>query len=274
MAETQQTFGDFEQAGWSDDKLCKTYHDRFQDLTRQAVPSLLDAARARPGAAVLDVASGPGYAAEAARERGAAATGIDFSAAQVALARDTYPGIDFHIGDAADLQFDDGSFDAIVSNFGILHFPEPDRFLSEAFRVLRPGGSIAFTVWQAPARPCGFSIVLDALARHGTLDVGLPQGPDFFQFADHDYCDGALSACGFESSATTEFDLVWELADPDMLFDAIISATVRTAAVLRRQSEGERVAIAAAFASGVRAFAQGDTFLVPMPVALTGASRP
>lgn len=274
MAETEQTFGDFEHAGWSDDKLCKTYHERFADLTVQAVPSLLDAARARPGAAVLDVATGPGYAADAARERGAATTGIDFSAAQVGLARDTFPGIDFQIGDAGNLAFDDGRFDAVISNFGILHFPDPDRFLSEAFRVLRPGGSIAFTVWQPPLVPSGFGIVLDALKRHGTLDVGLPQGPDFFQFADPERCESALSACGFESITTTAVDLVWELADPNMLFDAILSATVRTAAVLRRQSDAKRGAIEAALASGVRAFSHGDAYRVPMPVALTGASRP
>ena len=274
MTDTRQTFGEFEYAGWSDRQLCQTYHTRFADLTSQSIPALLDAARARPGSAVLDVATGPGYAAEGARQRGAATTAIDFSAAQVELAEATYPGIDFQIGDAGDLKFDDLAFDAVVSNFGILHFPTPERFLAEAFRVLRPGGSIAFSAWRNGGSASGFGIVLDALSRHGQLDVGLPDGPAFFQFADPQYCHSALSACGFESIDTAPLDLVWEVADPGELFDAVSSATVRTAAVLRRQTDDARAAIAAAIASGVRAFARGDKFLVPMPVALTRASRP
>ena len=274
VTKTQQSFGDFEHAGWSDEQLCETYHERFAHLTQQSVPSLLDAARARPGSAVLDVATGAGYAAEAARERGAAATGIDFSAAQVELARETFSDIDFQIGDARNLEFEDATFDGVISNFGILHFPEPERFLAEAFRVLRTGGSIAFTAWEAPLRPSGFSIVLDALNSHGNLDVGLPHGPDFFQFADPEYCQNALSGCGFDSIYTTTLDLVWELEGPDGLFEAVLNATVRTAAVLRRQSDDARASIEAAIASGVHKFSQGDRFLVPMPVSLTRGSRP
>ena len=63
-------------------------------------------------------------------------------------ARDTYPGIDLRIVDAADLAFDDETFDAVISNFGIIHFARPERFLDEALRVVRAGGNIAFTEWR------------------------------------------------------------------------------------------------------------------------------
>ena len=71
VTKMQQSFGDFEHARWSGKQLCEAYHERCRNLTQQSAPSLLDVARARPGSAVLDVATGAGYAAEAARERGA-----------------------------------------------------------------------------------------------------------------------------------------------------------------------------------------------------------
>jgi ubiquinone/menaquinone biosynthesis C-methylase UbiE len=104
---------------------------------------------------VLDVASGPGYIAAGAEARGAHAIGIDFAADMVAEARRRYPKIEFREGDAENLAFDTASFDAVVCAFGILHIADPDRAIAEAFRVLRPDGRFAFTVWAGP-RPARF----------------------------------------------------------------------------------------------------------------------
>lgn len=273
MGENQKTFGDFERDGWSDENLCQTYHERFAQLTQQAIPSLLDAAMVRPGSTALDVATGAGYAAQAARERGAITTGVDFSVTQIGLARNTYPDVNFQVGNAEALSFSDSTYDAVFSNFGILHFPNPDQFLKEAFRILRPGGNLAFTVWRPSDDPSAFGIVLNALSTHGSFDVELPQGPDFFQFADPDYSQKRLEHCGFEQIASTSLQLIWELEDPDDLCDAITQATVRTAAIIRHQSEDAQNAIMADVRSKVRAFADHGKFLVPMPVSLCRASR-
>ena len=70
-------------------------------------------------------------------------------------------------GDAQALPFQQNSiektgglFDAVVCNFGVLHLGEPQKFFSEAFRVLRPGGKLGFTVWCAPPQTEGFAITL------------------------------------------------------------------------------------------------------------------
>lgn len=107
---------------------------------------------------VLDIACGPGLVADAVGARGAVATGLDFSAAMIALARDAYPGTRFEEGDAEALPFDDAAFDAVVSNFGIHHVPDPVRALSEARRVVRPGRRVAFTGWAAPGENVAWKI--------------------------------------------------------------------------------------------------------------------
>jgi ubiquinone/menaquinone biosynthesis C-methylase UbiE len=132
MDEPIMPFDEFERRGWGDAGLAIAYHEHLSDLTRQSVGPLLDAARVEAGTRVLDVATGPGYAAAAASARGAVATGLDLSAELIALARTLHAGVDFVEGDAMALPFEDGTVDAVVSNYGMPHFPDADAFLREA----------------------------------------------------------------------------------------------------------------------------------------------
>ena len=93
-------FRDFEHAGWGNDTVANAYHRHLGEVTSGCIPELIRAASLKAGDKVLDVACGAGYVAAAARDRGAEAVGVDFSAAQVRLAEQTYPDIRFMDGDA------------------------------------------------------------------------------------------------------------------------------------------------------------------------------
>ena len=98
------------------------------------------------GADVLEIAPGPGYLAiEMARPGRFRVVGLDVSTTFVGLAtaaaREAGVDVEFRAGDAADMPFDDDSFDLAVSQAAFKNFSRPGRALAEVHRVLRPGGT-------------------------------------------------------------------------------------------------------------------------------------
>lgn len=272
MSASRNAFGDFELSGWQ--KVATSYDGLFGQLTTQCALAVLDAVGARAGVTLLDVATGPGYLAGAAAARGASVTGIDFSSTMVAEARARHPGVQFREANAEALPFPDASFDAVTIGFGLLHFPDPDGALAEAHRVLSVGGRIAFTVWAPADKAVGFGLIAQAVQAHGELNVGLPEGPPFFRFSDPLECRRTLSDLGFVDVQTCEMTQVWRFASADAWIDGVAGTTVRTAALLRAQTDEARTRIRKALLSASGAYRAKDGGIeLPMPAMLTSARR-
>ena len=273
MVASNQSFHDFEQAGWEDAGVVANYHEHLSEVTTQSVSAILDAAGVREGSRVLDVATGAGYIAGAAAQRGADAIGLDFSEPQVRQARARYPAVRFEHGDAEALPFEAETFDAVLNGFGMCHLPDPYAALREAYRVLKRGGRMAFTVWDAPERAVGFGALYAAIHAHGSLDVGLPQGPNFFLFSDPDQSKSALTNAGFISPSFRQVPQMWRVSDPDKVFEVLSGATVRASATLRAQTSQAREAIRAALRETICAYKTGTHFEVPAPAVLACAVK-
>jgi ubiquinone/menaquinone biosynthesis C-methylase UbiE len=266
-----KAFHEFELDGWqhaSDD-----YHRHFASLTTQTIGRLLDSVASAGGASLLDIASGPGYVTAEAKRRGWAPVGIDFSEAMVTLARKLHPEIEFQIGDAEALRFQDAAFDRAVMNFGILHLAQPDVAVREAHRVLRAGGMFAFTAWAKPDEALGFRVALRALEDFGDPSVQLPPGPPFFRFSDREECARVLASCEFEQVAVTQLPLVWKLASAAELFEAFYKGSARTGGLLRAQPPAALAKVRDAIQESAAAYRRGDHLEIPMPALVVSARK-
>ena len=123
----------------------------FEAHTTPCAARLVKHARVRPGQRVLDVACGTGVVSITAARLGARATGVDLTPELLERARENARiaavDIDWHEGDVEKLPFGDASFDIVLSQFGHIFAPRPEVAIGEMLRVLKPGGTIAFSTW-------------------------------------------------------------------------------------------------------------------------------
>src|ERR1051326_7414442 len=127
------------------------------------------------GMKVLDAACGTGNLAVIAARRGCTASGLDIAANLIAQARERAReqslDIEFIEGDAEAMPYPDGSFDVVLSMYGVMFAPRPDRVVNELCRVTKPGGFIALANWT----PEGFiGKMFTVFARHLPPPAGLP----------------------------------------------------------------------------------------------------
>ncbi len=266
------TFKELERQGWG--AKADNYNALAGQITIGAVAPLLDATGVCAGTRILDVATGPGYVAAGAEARGAHAIGIDFATDMVAQARRRYPNMDFREGDAENLAFDPASFDAVVCAFGMLHIADPDRAITEAYRVLRPDGRFAFTVWAGPDRHDFFAIVLKALEAHGNTQVALPPAPPIFRFSDPAECRKALMQAGFVDASVGELALQWRAPSVEAILDCLYKGTVRTSMVLEHQTPQARERIHQAIRDSAERFAHDGAYEIAWPAVLAAARKP
>jgi SAM-dependent methyltransferase len=130
----------------------EAYEARFVPaLFAEWAPRLVEAAGVAPGQTVLDVACGTGVVARAAADRlggRGRVVGLDLNRCMLAVAGRLRPDLEWRQGDAADLPFEDGSFDVVLCQSALMFFPDRAGALREMTRVATAGGTVAVQVWD------------------------------------------------------------------------------------------------------------------------------
>ena len=137
-------------------------------LFRQWAPRVADAARIQAGDRVLDVACGTGVLAREAATHvgdGGLVAGLDAAPGMLAVAEKLAPKIEWRVGLAESLPYATESFDAVVSQFGLMFFRDRTAAIREMLRVLTPGGRMAVAVWESLERSEAYPLEVALLER-------------------------------------------------------------------------------------------------------------
>lgn len=105
----------------------------------------------QPGERILDLATGTGWTSRLVARRGATVTGVDIAGNLLEAARENASrenlSITYQLGDAEELPIESGSYDALVSTYGVMFASRPEAAAAEMARVVRKGGRLAITTW-------------------------------------------------------------------------------------------------------------------------------
>lgn len=132
-------------------------------------PLLIDVAGVAPGQAVLDLACGTGIVARTAADTlggDGVVVGLDLNEAMLSVARRVRPEIEWQQGDAAELPFPDGSFDAVLCQMALMFLPDRAKALREMARVATTSGTVALVVPASLESQPAYGPFVELAARH------------------------------------------------------------------------------------------------------------
>ena len=193
-------------------------YDRISQTIADAIEHCVIRLAPKPGERILDVATGTGWAARRVAARGASVTGIDLGAdlieAAKACAAEARLKIDFQVGDAEALPFEDHSFDAVISTCGVMFVSKPEAAAAELARVCKKGGRIGLMTWPADGTIAGlFKVMKPYMPAPAT-----PLPPSPFEWGSRERVQQLLGAAfdlHFETGTTVLREpsglAVWEL---------------------------------------------------------------
>lgn len=203
-----------------------------------------------PAMQILDVGCGCGnQTLELAARLDASSTviGVDISEPMLGLARELKAANDnavsaevqFALGDASESLFDEASFDAIYSRFGVMFFDEPVAAFSALRNSLKPGGKLGFVCWREPKLNPFFNAPMEAaLTVLPAPAPSAPGAPGPFGLADDNVIQTTLRLAGFKDVSVAPLNLTLSVGAEtpfDALFEELIQ--IGPAAALIAQSD-------------------------------------
>jgi SAM-dependent methyltransferase len=224
-------------------------------LVREAFPG--------SGAHVLDVGCGAGATTidmVRSLEPMGSCLGVDISGPLVAAARaraaaEWPEGVEFIQADAQVHPFKPGSFDAVISRFGVMFFDDPEAAFANIRRAARHGATLTALVWRGPAdNPFLTLAARTAAPLLPPLPVPGPDEPGQFAFADPERVRRILAASGWSDIDIVPADVPCSVAEADL--SAYVTRLGPVGQALRDADESTRTRIAdllhAAYAPHVR----------------------
>lgn len=252
----------------------------FERVARPVTERMMEHLAPRPGATILDLATGAGAvglaAAAVVGEGGRVIVG-DFSEAMVEAARRNAAqmglrNVEARVLDAERMQLEDDAVDGVLCRWGYMLMADPAAALAETRRVLRPGGRLAFAVFSGPEENPWAALPADVLRERGHMPPAERGGPGILALADPDRLRGLVTAAGFSEPRMERVPMTWEFADTADYWDYVSDVAGAIVMVLARLDEAERAQVRAMTTERAAAFADDRGLVLPGVSVVVSAS--
>ncbi len=260
--------------GWND------HTPQIRTWLRAATDAMLEMARVRQGARVLDVAAGAGdQTLDIAQRVGSEGfvLAVDLSPAILELAKANarkagYKNVETMVADGEHLRLDEGTFDAAVSRLGLMFLTDPVQGLREMRRALKPGGGICTMVFSKPdVNPC-ITTLMSTAFKHAGLPPRDPFTPGgILSLGKPGLLDEMFKSAGFKDVATTKIDAPFRLPSAGAYLDFIRASASPIQQILGKLDEAARSAAWNEMEERLKAFETASGWEGPNELLLTAA---
>jgi ubiquinone/menaquinone biosynthesis C-methylase UbiE len=262
-------------AGW------EAYREDLWQFSRPVSEWLVDRIDPRPGQTILDLAAGVGETGLLAAPRLSASGRVivtDFAPRMVAAARRRaaelgVTNVEFRELDAERMALASESVDGVVCRWGYMLMADPGAAFGETYRVLRPGGRLAFSVFGAPGRNPWASVVGRVLIAERHMAPPAPGTPGIFALSDATRIHELISQAGFASPEVAEIPLTWRFPSFDAYWWVLTEVAGAISPILRGLDPEAQSRVRAGIGEMALPFRSGDGYAFPALCVNVSAGR-
>jgi ubiquinone/menaquinone biosynthesis C-methylase UbiE len=238
----QREMWDNAAAGW------QTWWETIERRAQKVSNKLVELAEVQPGDKVLDIATGIGEPAVTAARRvkpNGKVLAIDISSQMLLIAKTRAKslGLDDIIefresdGEKIDLPDSTAKFDAILSRWGLMFFPNLSATLVKIREMLVINGRLSAAVWSAPSKVPWLDLAFASVRKQINAPAPPPSTPGPFALADIDGLKQSFSQAGFKDIKINTFQITFEFDSPESYTKLHQQTATRIHAMLANQTE-------------------------------------
>lgn len=244
--ETQfEKIRDQQKSTWNEySPMWKKWDDLLMDTLEPVADEIIQFLKIGESDKVLDIASGtgePGLSIAKKLPKGKLMM-TDLSEGMLEVARENAEekginNIETRVCDACDLPFAENSFDAVSCRLGFMFFPDMLLAAREMYRVLKPGGKLAVSVWHAPERNFWATSISSTINKNMQLSTPPPETPGLFRCAQKGMMQDLFQQAGFKNTTEKEVDVRLNFGTINRYWTMITEVTPPLVAALKNADE-------------------------------------
>jgi ubiquinone/menaquinone biosynthesis C-methylase UbiE len=228
----------------------KKWDQFIMEFLRPAGEAIIDRLEVKQEDLVLDIAAGtgePGLTIAAIAEKGKV-IGTDLSVEMllIAVTNAQARGLKNYstkAGDVCKLPFKDNTFTKISCRMGFMFFPDLQLASKEMYRVLKPGGRVAISVWSAPDKNFWYTVITDVISRYIKLPLSSPDAPGMFRCSQPGFMTGIFHQTGFKYIGEQEIADQVDFVDADTYWQNRMDLSESVIAILNKTDAATIAAI-------------------------------